>query len=1005
MNYKESSIARHKSLYLDYTSASRSDSRGFHEDFRIECIDGSAIAPSLYDAAVEIVEDTGFWEPNRALNQWVATQWQTRKPHSYGAIAFFKQESGEYWQGKPENPRTDQHGKVIKYDKSVGSGADAYLPPIPAEIRGRLGAPLEGSFWTWLESRPDISIVITEGAKKQCAALSADHVAIALLGINSGILKYDRIGDEKVRKLEPELVPGLKQFAVPGRKFILAFDEDQNPKTRANVARAQADLAFWLAAAGCEVAIAHWNPGEGKGIDDLIVNQGVERLNEVLASTQPWREHQVESAIARRLTRKPNLHIGDDEFQDHAGRLPSAGLIALLGGKGTGKGKAIAKLLKNRRWLSITTLRSLARDQAASWDGVFVNQGDRHGDTLLKGGEPCNGGVVCVPSLLKTKGIRADVLVLDELPAIQEFLLASKLANKNGIRPLLLEELERRIRTAELVICASADLSEAALRWVEDIRGERAFLVRSDRKPLAYPVNLIEGSKHQAIAQFIDHVLESLPPGQLAIFHTDDKGLATSIAGDLLNQGIQSLLITGDTSGGEIESQFLASKGQDIPALIMSGVKAIITSPSVKEGFSIEHHTDRIDSVWGVFTGCSITPEAIAQTCDRVRELIPRYLWVAERGRAYSKLSRAENTKAFLRDFKRSSNALVNLTRRSLLTETELKVKGLDWESPSMMLLAHIEVERNRGMKALRSRVLALLKAEGKIVTHTPSFIAQQQAKATHTALKAIRSKCNLERAIAIESRSLISADQVSGLEKKDALTPDEKLDLERFYLEQFYRTSITREDVLWDNNGDRRVKIRNLEAVLHPEQAEAISAASINRNPTTPQDWKRMKLQQWIMEECGAAELIRSIIAGDVQELTPELTNPIGQWLKQYGKEVAIAFNFSNIESVSDRQAAFLMLDWVGITRTSKRQRIDGTVQRRYFVDAENLDMLKAVMQRRSQADPAPRDIDLTQGDGSSKKFPKEAPDLPPDLAELWPMATDDASREAILRAARGVA
>lgn len=566
----------------------------------------------------------------------------------------------------------------------------------------------------------------------------------------------------------------------------------------------------------------------------------------------------------------------------------------------------------------------------------------------------------------------------------------------------MLEELEHRIRAAELVICASADLSEAALRWVEDIRGERAFLVRSDRNPLAYPVKLIEGSKHQAIAQFIDHVLKSLPPGQLAIFHTDDKGLATSISGDLLNQGIQSLLITGDTSGGEIESQFLASKGQDIPALVMSGVKAIITSPSVKEGFSIEHHTDRIDSVWGIFTGCSIIPEAIAQTCDRVRALIPRYLWVAERGRAYSKLSRAENTSAFLRDFKRSSNALVNITRRSLLTETELKVKGLDWESPSMKLLAHIEVERNRGMQALRSRVIALLKAEGKTVTSTPSSIAQQQAKATCTALKAIRSKHQLERAIAIESRSLISADQVSALEKKDALTPDEKLDLERFYLEQFYRTSITRDDVLWDKNGDRRAKIRNLEAVLNPEQAEAISAASINRNPTTPQDWKRMKLQQWIMEECGAAELIRSIIAGDVQELTPELIAPIGQWLKQYGKEVAIAFNFSNIESVSDRQAAFLMLDWVGITRISKRQRIDGTVQRRYVVDIENLDMLKAVMQRRSQGDPPPQALDINQGGGSRSYLPEPPSYLLPDLAELWAEATDDEAREALLSANR---
>ncbi len=978
-------------------------SSSFQHAFQKECIDGSAIAPSLYNAAVEIVEDNGLWEPNRDLNQRVATQWQTRKPHKYGAIAFFKQESGEYWQGKPENPRTDRDGKIIKYEKPLGSGADAYLPPIPADIRVQLRAPLEGSFWQWLESRTDIPIVITEGGKKQLSVLSAGHVAIALVGVNAGVLKYDRISGEKIRKLKPELVPGLSQLAVPGRKFILAFDEDLKPKTRAKVAAARADLAFWLTAAGCEVAIAHWNPSEGKGVDDLIVNQGIGRWNQVLATAQLWQECRVERAIARRLTRKPDLHIGEDEFVDHADRLPKTGLLALLGAKATGKGKLIAKLLKHRRWLSVTTLRSLARDQAAGWGGVFVNQGDRHGDTLLKDGEPCNGGVVCVPSLLKTKGIKADVLVLDELPAILEFILSSKLANKNGIRPLLLEELEHRIRTAKLVICASADLSEAVLRWIEDIRGERAFLVQSERKPLAYPVNLIDGSKNQAIAQFTNRV-QSLDAGQVTIFHTDEKALAHSISGDLLNQGIQSLVITGDTSGGETESAFLASKGADIPALAMAGIKAIITSPSVKEGFSIEHHTDRIDSVWGVFTGCSITPESVAQTCDRVRSLIPRYLWIAERGRAYSKLSRAESTAAFLRDFKRSSNALVSVTRRSLLTETELRVKDIDWESPSMKLLAHIEVERNRGMKTFRARVIALLKAEGKLVTSTLSAITPEQEKAICKALKAIRSKRDVEHAIAIESRSLISEEHVNELEKKDSLTPNERLDLERFYLEQFYHTKITREDVLWDKNSDRRTKIRNLEAVLNPDKAEAISAASINQNAATPQDWKRTKLRQWIVEECGAAELIRCIVAGEVQELTPERTDPIGQWLKQHGKDVAIAFNFSNIASVSDRQAAFLILDWVGMTRTSMRHRCNGKVLRRYFVDSDNLEKLKTAMEKRMEADPPLQVLDLNQGDGSQNFCPQKISNL----ARSCPMAIDDKSRRETLSdssATKGVA
>jgi hypothetical protein len=91
----------------------------FAEKFRAECIDGSAISPELYNTAVEFVEDTGRWEPNRTLNHHVSTFWQTRAPHSYNSIALFKQEGGEVWQAKAENPRTDKDGKLVKYESNM----------------------------------------------------------------------------------------------------------------------------------------------------------------------------------------------------------------------------------------------------------------------------------------------------------------------------------------------------------------------------------------------------------------------------------------------------------------------------------------------------------------------------------------------------------------------------------------------------------------------------------------------------------------------------------------------------------------------------------------------------------------------------------------------------------------------------------------------------------------------------------------------------------------------
>jgi len=265
--------------------------------------------------------------------------------------------------------------------------------------------------------------------------------------------------------------------------------------------------------------------------------------------------------LAREVRRKPDLNIGDREFIAVASELPREGIVALWGGKGSSKSKAIGELLKWQKWLSITHLSSLGRDQAAGWGGVFVNDGDRHGSKLLKDGVPVSGGSVCVPSLLKVSAVNAEVLVLDEVSVILEFLLISKLANKDGIRSLLLTELIKRIRAPRLVLIADADLSEEALQFIEWIRGERTYLVKSERQALTYEATIIDGTKNAAIALLQQRIEES-NNDKIFYINADAKAVAETVT-ELLGRN-KTLLITGDTSGGEIEASFLASKGRDL---------------------------------------------------------------------------------------------------------------------------------------------------------------------------------------------------------------------------------------------------------------------------------------------------------------------------------------------------------------------------------------------------------------------------------------------------------
>jgi Domain of unknown function (DUF3854) len=930
--------------------------------FESEFIHGSGINPGLYSTAVRVVGDLESPIPGEAETPiHEALNWRYRR---FGLLAnqsllaaLLLNEDGSCWQAKLSTPKLDkQSGKRRKYETPVGNGSRAFLPAIPSQIwetiAQRYGVSHEaGSFWDWVADRPEIPIVLTEGGKKSLAALSQGYVTIALYGINAGVSKYETIGGDRLRRLKPELIPDLQRFAVEGRRFILAFDQDAKPQTRYKVEGALADLSWHLEQAGAIVEIASWD-GQAdrcKGLDDLIVNAGVEAWHSAYDQAVPANEWRIGRQLAAAVKRQPDLKIGDREFSAMVDQLPQAGVVTLYGGKGTGKSEAISLMLGDRPWLSFTPLVSLGRDQAASWGGVFINDGDQIGSQILKDGQPVQGASVCIPSLLKVCRVESEILVLDELTATLEFLLGSKLANKEGLRPLLLAEFVRRVQAATLVILADADLTEEAIGYIESIRGERAYLVRSDRHALTYAANLMNGSQNQAIACLLERV-EVLPETQLVYLNSDSKALAESLARMLVGVGIQSLLITSDTSGGDLEAEFLASQGAAIPHLIRMGIRAIITSPTVTQGFSIKSHTDLIDSVWGFYRGGSITAHAMAQALDRVRANdVPRFVHVAKKGSAYSKLSKAQTMTAFMKEFKQVSTASARLVRHSLTPEAIAAADNIDWQSSNLKMLASLEVRRNRGMMALRDTLVALLRQEGKVVSDMTPAVTADEAKSAGDALKAAKQQVNFAHAQAVAHATPVDTIEAKRLSTQTtALTPEQVLSLEQWHLAQFYRLeTIGAADVTFDKKGATQTQIRNLEAALSYAKAIDRTATSINRNAENPQDWDKAAVRRWLLEQAAVTELIAQIAEGEVMVMTAEVTEPIAQFVRDHATEFRIGFGFAKLDGMSDQQIVGILLATCGIA--TRRQR-RGSI---YRVDQERLSALLNVVKRRQPTDP----------------------------------------------------
>jgi putative DNA primase/helicase len=200
---------------------------------------------------------------------------------------------------KPDSPRKSAEGKVIKYESPRGAGNQQLFVPrvsvrVASEIANKLGmvrnlnpilAPSaeDVGFWDWFLST-GLPLIITEGAKKAAALVSAGYPAIALNGIwGWGSNEKDMFGEiergdrgESLKILNPDLEPFLDD-----REIVLAFDRDDSPVTIRKVEAAKTRFREEMEGVVAGVTQIKWSGY--KGVDDFIVAKGVKALDKAYA--------------------------------------------------------------------------------------------------------------------------------------------------------------------------------------------------------------------------------------------------------------------------------------------------------------------------------------------------------------------------------------------------------------------------------------------------------------------------------------------------------------------------------------------------------------------------------------------------------------------------------------------------------------------------------------------------------------------------------------------------
>ena len=815
-------------------------------DYQHEFIHGSAIAPALYETAIEIVSDVEIDPITHevlatpiadALNQRYTRFGEQAKASQTAAL--FKQETGEVWQAKVFGQRSGKRSG--QYLAPKGNGNRAYFPAIDPATRAKLGAPQTGSFWDWVESNPTVPIVTTEGSKKSLAALTQGTVAIGLYGCDCGNS------------------PDLERFLQPGRPLLIAFDQDSDRKTRTRVSHGIARLARRAIAAGCQVSIVQWSPSQGKGLDDLIAADGPAAWAKALADAVPyeaWLRSRTDAAILARLKNplgkyKPDRTIDAADLCEaiKPGTVPTEGIVAILSGMGTGKTKLIARLIANDPAVIAPGHReSLQRGLGERLGLEYLHDTDSYrGRKIDREGERCLRLSLCFDSILAIDLNQyppgSYVLVFDEADQGFWHVILGATCSKDGKRAAILERLEALIRGAKLVILASATLTNREIDYVVDIRsGEKPWILENKHQSLKYDCQFYsyqpgkKGGQKVARAMALDSLIGTIKEGWAIHVACDQIRTVKVIELIALNLGLtpdQILRYDGDTSTEERQRAF-ADKPNDW--LAKNPIKLLITSPSLTSGVSIE--IDHFKYVFGIFEAQTISPDDALQALGRVRKPVSRLIYAAAHGKGgdvpgFNALSYSGNL------YKRSQLIAAAMGDQSILS-------AIDPTSPSARYQAQAAADRNSAMSSFGAYLAAALANEGaKVTRHEPStelIVAIEQAqklakkdpekfaeglenwadgyREAHAAAiwaGALPEVRMLDALAKVESNK-ITPEEVKALRKKRSLILKERLELERFDICEFYQKDaddLNLDDVLLDGNGRYRAAIRRVEGFL----------------------------------------------------------------------------------------------------------------------------------------------------------------------------------------------
>ncbi|MGB3788655.1 MAG: DUF3854 domain-containing protein [Phormidesmis sp.] len=749
---------------------------------------------------------------------------------------------------KPDSPRTDADGKLIKYEsireKPYRGAHVSLMTPVGEPIKAADGSRLIG---------------ITEGGKKGGALNTLGCEALAFGGTDMGSYTEGLAA--------PDLIPVLAELAKEGCTFAIAYDQDSKKKTRRGVAGSLARLADLLIQQGCSVLVPVWSPKDGKGIDDVLVKKGADFVRSAIATAdtfKAWKASLPKSwfrparpagystelkrieALHKAFNAKPTADITLNQRYLGKGTLPLAGTVMLVdSAMGTGKTSSyLAGIMEAWRQLhpDAIAISSAYRNILLRQSGAalgFTHWLDTDGDPSLA---KFKSIAACPDSLAKLacqKIPAGSLILIDEVVAWLRYIFTSdtlkngadRVAAFNAVRTLF----DKVIDGGGYIIGLEANIPQWALDCLRDLlpagtplkltRNE--FKLKSEQKVFVY--DSLKAFKEQQQKMVLEGV---------RIIAASDSATQVDLQYRPMFNTEKDFHISAKNSS-EDEAQSFASDPQ--AWLVARGIIRFLSySPTIGAGVSIVDVNGEyywFDAKSGIFT--HLTSADAAQQLARYRRDVPIHIYCQEKangiGDGNLEIFCPAKLQARWRDDAKYCHRLVEMATYLNKGSTENLVKTLERSLKGEFAeVAMIDKWRsvvtavdNFDKLHLQKNLIDRLKADGYEIEWADAE-ATPEKKAEFKELKEQAESAEGAEFSAVEVPDTMSPDEARSILGTHGHSRDETLQAKKcLYQFEFpgcdWDNGEFCADWLVKNKGKKLSQLRSEWASRNPEQAKAI--------------------------------------------------------------------------------------------------------------------------------------------------------------------------------------